>query len=62
VAGEDSPPEAITQQNIPKKKNTYPTLFSALAHSQTSSVIKIETGLFNENNDVKTADLRIQAS
>lgn len=38
----------------------FPTIFSALSAAESQSVIKINTGLYSENNDIKIAGLRLQ--
>lgn len=39
-----------TSKVIPKRKNEYTTIFSALNHADHDAVIKVDTGLCAENN------------
>lgn len=45
-----------------KKKNTFPTLFNALSVVNQDGVIKVNTGLYNENIEIKMVGLKIQSN
>ena len=46
----------------PKKKNTFHTLFNALSVANQDGVIKVNTGLYNENIELKIVGLKIQSN
>jgi hypothetical protein len=43
-----------------KKMNMCPTMFNALCNVQQDGVIKVNTGLYSENVEIKTPGIRIQ--
>lgn len=44
----------------PRKKNMCPNIFNALCNTQENGVIKINSGLFTENVEIRVPGIRIQ--